>query len=62
MLDDPQLSPFQVSVYRALMEVPRGRVISYKALGQRIGCGSAQAIGQAMRSNPFAWIDAILRF
>lgn len=45
---------FQKRVYLALLEVPRGRVTTYGALGRRIGCGSAQAIGQALKVNPFA--------
>ena len=48
------VSPFRQRVYRALLKVPRGRVISYGALARRIGCGSAQAVGQALRHNPFA--------
>ncbi|HNX05571.1 MAG TPA: MGMT family protein [Opitutales bacterium] len=48
------VSPFRQRVYRALLRVPRGRVISYGVLARRIGCGSAQAVGQALRHNPFA--------
>jgi methylated-DNA-[protein]-cysteine S-methyltransferase len=29
-------------------------VITYAALGRRIGCRSPRAIGQALRTNPFA--------
>ncbi len=50
----PQVSPFARRVYAALMKVPPGRVITYAALGRRIGCRSPRAIGQALRSNPFA--------
>ena len=38
----------------ALRRVPRGRVITYAALGRRVGCRSPRAIGQALRANPFA--------
>lgn len=51
---DPNITPFQRKVYLALLEVPRGQTISYKELGERIGCRSPQAIGQALRRNPFA--------
>lgn len=51
---DPNITPFQRKVYLALLEVPRGQTISYKKLGERIGCRSPQAIGQALRRNPFA--------
>lgn len=49
-----EITEFQRKVYLALLEVPRGETISYKELGERIGCRSAQAIGQALRRNPFA--------
>jgi len=49
-----KVTDFQNRVYSALLEVPPGKVITYGALGRRIGCGSAQAVGQALRVNPFA--------
>lgn len=48
------LTPFQRRVYLALIDVPAGVTITYGELGRRIGCRSAQAIGQALRRNPFA--------
>ena len=48
------ISEFQRKVYLELLKVPAGQTITYKELGERVGCRSAQAIGQAMRSNPFA--------
>lgn len=48
------ISPFAIRVYAALRRVPRGRVITYAALGRRVGCRSPRAIGQALRANPFA--------
>jgi methylated-DNA-[protein]-cysteine S-methyltransferase len=50
----PSSSPFAAKVYAALQKVPPGRVITYAALGRRIGCPSPRAIGQALRTNPFA--------
>lgn len=47
-------SPFAQRVYAALCKVPPGRVITYAALGRRIGCRSPRAIGQALRANPLA--------
>lgn len=52
--NDSRLTEFQRKVYLALLDVPRGATISYKELGERIGCKSAQAIGQALKRNPFA--------
>lgn len=51
---DSHITDFQRRVYLALLDVPRGTTISYKELGERIGCRSAQAIGQALKRNPFA--------
>ncbi|NNC87022.1 MAG: MGMT family protein [Akkermansiaceae bacterium] len=45
---------FEARVYAALREIPRGRVVTYAALAKHLGCGSAQAVGQALRRNPFA--------
>ncbi len=49
-----QISDFQRKVYLALLDVPRGTTITYGELARQIGCRSAQAIGQALRRNPFA--------
>lgn len=51
---DNRITEFQRKVYLALLDVPCGATISYKELGERIGCRSAQAIGQALKRNPFA--------
>lgn len=52
--EDSRITEFQRKVYLALLDIPRGATISYKELGERIGCKSAQAIGQALKRNPFA--------
>ena len=48
------LSDFRRNVYEALLDVPEGNVTTYGALARRIGCASAQAVGGALRNNPFA--------
>lgn len=48
------ITEFQRRVYLALLQVPKGQTITYAELGRRIGCRSAQAIGQALKRNPFA--------
>ena len=48
------VTPFQRRVYDETRKIPRGSVVSYGELARRIGCGSAQAVGQALRRNPFA--------
>ncbi len=49
-------TPFQRRVWQALMETPYGKTISYGELARRIGCRSAQAVGQAVGKNPIAII------
>lgn len=48
------ITPFQRKVYIALLDVPVGTTITYGELARRIGCRSAQAVGQALKRNPFA--------
>lgn len=48
------LTDFQRRVYLALLDIPRGTTITYGELARRIGCRSAQAVGQALKRNPFA--------
>lgn len=50
----PTITPFQRRVYLELLKVPAGTTITYGELARRIGCRSAQAIGQALKRNPFA--------
>lgn len=54
VLHTTSITEFQRRVYLALLDIPAGETISYKELGLRIGCRSAQAIGQALKRNPFA--------
>ena len=48
------ITPFQRRVYLELLTIPAGTTITYGELAKRIGCRSAQAIGQALKRNPFA--------
>ena len=45
---------FQKKVYAATSSIPCGMVTTYKLLGESIECSCAQAVGQALRKNPFA--------
>jgi len=45
---------FESRVYEAVAKIPRGRVSTYGAIAAEIGSGSARAVGQALRKNPFA--------
>lgn len=47
---------FQLAVWRALIEVPAGQVISYAMLADRIGRPRAlRAVGTAVGLNPVSW-------
>lgn len=48
------ITEFQRKVYMALLDIPCGETITYGELARRIGCRSPQAVGQALRRNPFA--------
>ena len=54
VVDSRGMSSFRLRVYLELLNVSRGETITYGELARRIGCGSAQAVGQALRHNPFA--------
>ena len=49
----PRGTPFQLTVWRALAEIPYGQTCSYGELARRIGPGGgARAVGLANGSNP----------
>jgi methylated-DNA-[protein]-cysteine S-methyltransferase len=50
----PRIAAFDSRVYAVLRQVPPGRVTTYGALARAVGCGSARAVGQALRRNPCA--------
>ena len=48
-------TPFQIAVWRALLEIPRGRTVSYQELATGIGRpGAARAVGAAVGANRIA--------
>jgi len=50
-------SNFQLQVWRALLAVGQDRTLSYAALAESIGRGSAcRAVGSAVGANPIAWL------
>lgn len=49
-----EVTEFQEKVYQKVSEIPKGMVTTYKILGEQIGCKSSQAIGQALKKNPYA--------
>ena len=48
------VTAFEQEVYDAVSRVPAGRVTTYAELAREIHCRSPQAVGQALKRNPFA--------
>lgn len=48
------ITEFQRKVYLELLDIPAGSTITYGELAKRVGCRSPQAVGQALKHNPFA--------
>ena len=44
---------FEEKVYSFCRKIPEGFVSTYGFLGKAVGCNSGQAIGNAMRNNPY---------
>lgn len=51
-----QGTPFQQKVWHELLKIPYGETTTYGTIAKRIGCRSAQAVGQAIHRNPIAII------
>ena len=52
--DKGEITTFRLKVLLQLLKIPRGRVSTYALLAESIKCNSAQAIGQALKLNPWA--------
>lgn len=51
------LTPFEMAVLKAALEIPFGETRSYAWVAQRIGRpGAVRAVGQALRKNPWPLI------
>jgi methylated-DNA-[protein]-cysteine S-methyltransferase len=48
------ITSFQQKVYDATSKIPKGKISTYKDIATYLNCGSCQAIGQALKNNPFA--------
>lgn len=48
---------FQVAVWRALLKIPSGSLVSYSELANTLGCPTAsRAVANAIGANPVAWL------
>jgi len=52
-IDLPEGTPFQKAVWKKLLDVPYGKVTTYRELAESIGRpGAARAVGNAVGANP----------
>lgn len=52
---DPEGTDFQQSVWRALLDIPFGKQLSYKEIATQLGQpGASRAVGSAIAANPIA--------
>ena len=57
ILKNRNLSKFEKKVYRSVLDIPRGKVRSYKWIAKRIGAPKAcRAVGNALNKNPYTKI------
>ena len=49
-------TPFQLLVWKALLNIPYGETVNYGELARRLGCRSSRAIGSAVGRNPISLI------
>ena len=50
-----KISPFAQKVYKLVKKVPAGKVTTYKTIARALNTKAYQAVGQALRKNPFAF-------
>ena len=48
------MNSFNERCYALLLQVPRGKVTTYKALAEALGTNAYRAVGNAMNKNPYA--------
>ncbi len=53
-MSDRAPTAFETRVYDLIRTIPKGRVSTYALVAKKLHCGSNQAVGQALRRNPFA--------
>ncbi|KLO13847.1 DNA binding methylated-DNA--cysteine S-methyltransferase [Schizopora paradoxa] len=52
--DGKKVTPHQWAVYDFIMNIPCGKVSTYKQICDALGEGSPRSVGSALRNNPFA--------
>lgn len=49
-----QPTAFETRIYNAVCRIAVGKVTTYRLLGETVGCRSSQAVGGALKRNPYA--------
>jgi AraC family transcriptional regulator of adaptative response/methylated-DNA-[protein]-cysteine methyltransferase len=50
-------TPWQMKVWEALLSIPRGKLVTYRAIAEKIASPSAcRAVGAAVGRNPISWL------
>ena len=52
--DSGKISNFRSKVLIQTLQIPKGKVSTYALLARAIDCNSSQAVGQALKHNPWA--------
>lgn len=52
-LSSVKISSFSEKVYNQCKKIPKGKVTTYAELARSLNCKAYQAIGNALRSNPY---------
>lgn len=45
---------FNEKAWKIVSKVPKGKVTTYKAVAEKLGCKAYRAVGNAMNKNPYA--------
>jgi methylated-DNA-[protein]-cysteine S-methyltransferase len=54
MPENDKLTIFAQNVYNLVRDIPRGKITTYQEIARALGMRSSQAVGQALKRNPFA--------
>ena len=46
------MNNFRQRIYEIVKTIPKGKVMTYKRIGDKLGSKAYQAIGQALKNNP----------
>lgn len=53
-MNNDNLSSFNEEVYKIVSQIPKGRVMSYKKIAEKLECRAYRAVGNALNKNPYS--------